>query len=203
MSVCLLDVNTLVALLWTNHEQHDAARAWFLAHKRAGWATCPLTQTGFIRVSSNPRVFPDAPSPGKAAEILAANLGHANHHFWKDEIPFARAVAPFGAGLLGHQQVTDAYLLGLAIRKRGVLATFDAVPPCSIRSRRRSPWQSSRREERLVKTRASVAVQCGDSYLGLCNMFTVLWLALWLAGLQLGPAPRPDTGPSRGQSKAW
>ena len=127
MKVCLLDVNTLVALLWTNHEQHEAACAWFLAHQRGGWATCPLTQTGFIRVSSNPRVFPDAPSPGKAAEILAANLAHANHHFWKDEIPFTRAVAPFGARLSGHQQVTDAYLLGLAIHKRGVLATFDAA----------------------------------------------------------------------------
>src|SRR5437667_368886 len=126
MKVCLLDVNTLVALLWTNHEQHEAACAWFLAHQRGGWATCPLTQTGFIRVSSNPRVFPDAPSPGKAAEILAANLGHANHHFWKDEIPFTRAVAPFGARLSGHQQVTDAYLLGVAIHKHGVLATFDA-----------------------------------------------------------------------------
>ena len=127
MKVCLLDVNTLVALLWTNHEQHEAARAWFLAQQRAGWATCPLTQIGFIRVSSNPRVFPDAPTPLKAAEILAANLRHPNHQLWKDELPFARAVAPIGARLSGHQQVTDAYLLGLAIHKRGALATFDAA----------------------------------------------------------------------------
>src|SRR2546426_9205272 len=143
MKVCLLDVNTLVALLWTNHEQHEAARAWFLAHQRGGWATCPLTQTGFIRVSSNPRVFPDAPSPGKAAEILAANLGHANHHFWKDEIPFAQAVAPLGRVcrvinrsrtlICSDWPFTSAARWQLLMRRSA---------PCSIRSRRRTPWKS-------------------------------------------------------------
>jgi hypothetical protein len=125
MSICLLDINVLVALLWTNHEQHQAARDWYKSHQRAGWATCPLTQAGFVRISSNPRIFPDAPLPAKAVEILKANLNNPAHHFWKDEIPLARAVTSFADRFTGHQQTTDAYLFGLAIHKRGVLATFD------------------------------------------------------------------------------
>lgn len=125
MRAYLLDINVLVALLWTNHDQHQAARDWFESHQRGGWATCPLTQAGFVRISSNPRIFPDAPPPAKALEILKANLNHPAHHFWKDEISLAHAVTPFGSRFTGHQQTTDAYLFGLAIHKRGVLATFD------------------------------------------------------------------------------
>lgn len=126
MSAYLLDVNLLVALLWTNHEQHEAARRWFQGHHSAGWATCPLTQAGFVRISSNPRVFPDAPSPARAVELLAANVKHPSHRFWKDDLPFAEAVAPFAGRFIGHQQTTDAYLFGLALRRRGRLATFDS-----------------------------------------------------------------------------
>jgi toxin-antitoxin system PIN domain toxin len=126
MSVYLLDINVLVALLWTNHEEHQAARDWYRSHQRTGWATCPLTQAGFVRISSNPRIFPDAPSSAKAGEILKANLKHPTHRFWKDEIPLAQAVTPFAGRFTGHQQTTDAYLFGMAIHKRGVLATFDA-----------------------------------------------------------------------------
>src|SRR5689334_9235173 len=94
MSVHLLDVNLLVALLWANHEHHAEASEWFRSRNREGWATCPLTQTGFVRVSSNPRVFSEAPSPTKAAEILSLNLVHPNHRFVKDDLPFSKAVAP-------------------------------------------------------------------------------------------------------------
>jgi hypothetical protein len=116
----------LVALLWTNHEQHQAASNWHQSHQRTGWATCPLTQAGFVRISSNPRIFPEAPSPAKAIEILQLNLNHPTHRFWKDEIPLTQAVTPFAGRFNGRQQATDAYLFGLAIRKRGVLATFDS-----------------------------------------------------------------------------
>ena len=126
MSIYLLDINLLVALFWTNHEQHEAAASWFRALRTSEWATCPITQAGFVRVSSNPRVFADAPSPGKALEVLEENLRHARHRFWQDDIAFADAVAPFAGLLKGYQQVTDAYLFGLAVRKGGVLATFDA-----------------------------------------------------------------------------
>ena len=126
MNVYLLDINLLVALLWANHEQHHAAMNWFCRHEQDMWATCPLTQAGFVRISSNPRIFSEAPSPGKAIELLETNLRHPRHCFWKDEIPFAMAVTPFGSRFEGHQQVADAYLLGLAIHQRGSLATFDS-----------------------------------------------------------------------------
>ncbi len=126
MNVYLLDINFLVALLWANHEQHNSAREWFRAHKRFDWASCPITQAGFVRVSSNPGVFPEAPSPAKAIEVLKTNLSHPRHRFWKDDLSLAESVAPFAGSLKGHLQVTDAYLLGLAIRKGGILATFDA-----------------------------------------------------------------------------
>jgi hypothetical protein len=140
MSVYLLDINVLVALFWTSHEQHEAAADWFQAQRRAEWATCPLTQAGFVRISANPRAFPEAPPPAKAIEVLEANLRHPRHRFWEDDIPLAAAVAPLGDLLAGHQQVTDAYLLGLAIHRGGTLATFDAgmaalVEPKSIYSR--------------------------------------------------------------------
>jgi len=126
MTVYLLDINVLMALLWTNHEQHEPARDWLQAHRRSEWATCPFTQAGFVRVSSNPHVFPEAPLPDKAIKLLEVNLRHPRHRFWEDDISFAEAVAPFADRLTGHQQITDAYLLGLAIQKGGVLATFDA-----------------------------------------------------------------------------
>ena len=126
MSVYLLDINVLVALLWTNHEQHQAARTWFQSRGQTGWATCPMTQVGFVRISSNPRVFADAPTPAKATELLAANLTHPHHHFWKDDLTFAKSAAPFADRVTGHQQTTDAYLLGLAVHRHGVLVTFDA-----------------------------------------------------------------------------
>jgi toxin-antitoxin system PIN domain toxin len=125
MSIFLLDINVLVALLWTNHEQHREARAWFQSHQRSGWATCPLTQAGFVCISSNPRIFPDAPPPARVVEVLKKNLSHPMHHFWKDEVSFSQAVSPFADRITGHQQTTDAYLFGLAIHKRGVLVTFD------------------------------------------------------------------------------
>ena len=125
MKTYLLDINLLMALFWTNHEQHKAATSWFGAHVESFWATCPLTQAGFVRVSSNPRVFPEVPTPQKAIELLEVNLHHPKHRFWEDDIPFSQAVAPFAGLLKGHQQLTDAYLLGLAIRRRGILATFD------------------------------------------------------------------------------
>lgn len=122
----LLDVNVLVALLWTNHEHHAVASGWFRRHQRFGWVTTPLTQAGFVRVSSNPRVFRHAPSASKAAEILGRSLGHPSHRFWPDDVAFQDAIAPFGGRVVGHQQVTDGYLFGLAVRKGAVFATFDS-----------------------------------------------------------------------------
>lgn len=121
----LLDTNLLIALLWPSHERHGLAVKWFTRHRAKGWATCPFTQAGFVRIVSNPAFSRDAVQPREAIHILAANTAAKDHALWTDELPLADAVAFAGLRLMGHQQVTDAYLLGLAIRRGGVLATLD------------------------------------------------------------------------------
>jgi len=121
----LLDTNVLIALLWPSHAQHDLAVRWFARRRSQGWATCPLTEAGFVRIVSNPAFSRDAVTPREAAAVLAANTAAKDHSFWPDELPFTGAVAFTGSRLIGHQQVTDAYLLGLALHRGGVLATLD------------------------------------------------------------------------------
>jgi uncharacterized protein len=125
----LLDTNVLIALLWPAHEFHELAQEWFRRNQRAGWATCPLTQSGFIRVVSNPAFSRDAVSTAEAAERLSTNLSSPQHRFLPGSISFAQAVKPFVARLCGHQQVTDAYLLGLAMHYEVRLATYDQSVP--------------------------------------------------------------------------
>ncbi len=125
MNGYLLDTNVLIALLWPSHAQHDLAVKWFARRRSKGWATCPLTEAGFVRIVSNPAFSRDAVTPRDAAGVLAANTAAKDHSFWPDDLPFAGAVAFTGARLIGHQQVTDGYLLGLALHRGGVLATLD------------------------------------------------------------------------------
>ena len=125
MKAHLLDTNVLIALLWPSHAQHELAVRWFGRHRSKGWATCPLTEAGFVRIVSNPAFSRDAVTPREAASLLAANTVASDHAFWPDELPFADAAAFAGVRLVGHQQATDAYLLGLAIRRGGMLATLD------------------------------------------------------------------------------
>ena len=121
----LLDVNLLVALAWPPHRFHEAAQKWFSHACRNGWATCPFTQAGFIRIISNPAVTAGAITPEQAVQTLCANLHHRRHRFWPAEIGYPRALEILGIPLVGHRQVTDAYLLALAIHHQGKLATFD------------------------------------------------------------------------------
>ena len=123
---CLLDVDVLIALLWPPHEAHARAQRWFAQNARHGWATCAMTQAGFVRIVSNPIFSRRAVSPRDALEVLSGSLQHPAHHFWTEDIGVTEALAHFGRRLLGHQQITDAYLLGLAIQKKGRLATLDA-----------------------------------------------------------------------------
>ena len=121
----LLDVNVLIAMAWPTHRAHEKVQEWLARHAREGWATCPLTQTAFVRIISNPAFSANALAPGDALTLLKANLGHPAHKFWADEISFIQALEPLTARLAGHQQVTDAYLLGLAMHKKGKFATMD------------------------------------------------------------------------------
>jgi toxin-antitoxin system PIN domain toxin len=125
VSTALLDVNVLIALLWSAHEHHDAAHRWFAA-RRDGWATCPLTEMAFVRIVSNPSFSNDALSPIEALSLLAHNLAHPSHEFWPDDLGLIEAIGASAPRLQGHRQLTDAYLLGLASRRKGALASFDA-----------------------------------------------------------------------------
>lgn len=121
--MALLDVNALVALAWDSHVQHARVRAWFAEHSSSGWATCPLTESGFVRVSSNPQVLPVAIGIDAAREVLSVLRTRAAHRFLTDDVSLSDSDVP---KITGHRQVTDAHLLTLA-RRRGVrLVTFDA-----------------------------------------------------------------------------
>jgi hypothetical protein len=121
----LLDANVLIALAWPAHVSHTVAHRWFDKHAQKGWATCPLTECAFVRVISNPAFSSDALTPQAAIDLLAANRKHPAHIFWPDNIDLAQAVRQVDRRLTGHQQITDAYLLGLAIHHKGKLATLD------------------------------------------------------------------------------
>jgi len=125
VKTALLDLNILTALLWPAHEHHDVAHRWFGARASARWATCSLTQLGFVRIVSNPAFSRDALSPAEAVALLAENLTHPGHQFWTESLEVPAALKCMGAGLQGYRQLTDAYLLALANSRKGVLATFD------------------------------------------------------------------------------
>lgn len=121
----LLDANVLIALAWPAHTSHRQARQWFAANAHPGWASCPLTQCAFVRIISNPAFSRDALTPSEALAVLEVNLKHPAHQFWPDDLSLLDATTRVGAKLSGHQQVTDTYLLGLALRHKAKLATLD------------------------------------------------------------------------------
>ncbi|MGH9423086.1 MAG: TA system VapC family ribonuclease toxin [Thermoanaerobaculia bacterium] len=121
----LLDVNLLIALAWPNHVHHRAALKWFERNRKSGWATCPLTQSGFVRVSSNPRVLGSTRSPREAIDLLRRIVAAPDHVFWHDDISIAASEFVDETRLLGHGQITDAHVLAIALRNGGRLATLD------------------------------------------------------------------------------
>lgn len=137
----LLDVNVLIALTWPTHVHHAQARQWFDRNSRSGWATCPITQLGFVRVSSNAKIIRDAVSPREAVAMLERLLGLPGHAFWPDELTLESS-GPFASlSLVGHRQVTDAYLLSLVQHHDGKLATLDRGIADLIGDRRhRTRW---------------------------------------------------------------
>lgn len=125
MTAFLLDVSALIALAWPTHRAHERVQAWFSRHGRQGWATCPFTECAFVRIVSNPAFSPDFLTVPEAVRLLALNVNHPTHHFWADDLPVEDAVRGFQRRLVGHNQVTDGYLLGLAMHRKGRLATLD------------------------------------------------------------------------------
>jgi toxin-antitoxin system PIN domain toxin len=119
-------VNALIALLWEGHQFHDTMTAWFARHAKAGWATCAITQAGFIRVMNQPALVQPGLTLAELAEVLAHNLAHPSHRLLALDFDFADVMACCTCGVVGHRQVTDAYLLTAALRSRMKLLTFDS-----------------------------------------------------------------------------
>ena len=115
----LLDGNVLVALADASHVHHVAARDWFV-ECTAPFATCPITQGTLLRMLMRGEAVP---SVDAAVQVLAGFTAHPRHRFWPDDIPYAEVA---WQGVLGHRQVTDAYLAALARRNNGKLLTFDS-----------------------------------------------------------------------------
>lgn len=125
-SVFLLDVNVLIAMSWPAHVAHEKVQQWFGRHARAAWATCPFTQSAFVRIISNPAFSPNALTTADAFQLLESNLKHSGHKFWSDDIGVLEATRDFQSQIAGHQQVADAYLMGLTLHRKGKLATLDS-----------------------------------------------------------------------------
>ena len=122
--VTLLDVNVLIALCDAGHEAHRAAAAWFVAHAPAGWASCPLTQNGAVRIMSAAG-YPNPRTPRQVIAQLRPMFAHPVHRFWPDDLGITDATIFRHGQFVGHRQITDAYLLGLAVRNGGRLLTDD------------------------------------------------------------------------------
>ena len=120
----LLDVNVLIALLDVDHRHHEAARRWMRDNIRDGWATCPITEIGCVRVMAQP-VYPNSRSASHVAERLRDALATDHHEFWPDDVSLLRPGVIDWRRIVGPRQITDVYLLALAVAHGGRFVTFD------------------------------------------------------------------------------
>jgi toxin-antitoxin system PIN domain toxin len=120
----LRDVNVLLALFDPDHPHHAAANLWRAEALAEGWASCPLTQNGFVRIISARSYRRPLPIE-EAIYLLRWQLMKPGHVFWPDDISLSDPMLVDQGQLLGPNQITDAYLLALAVKNRGRLVTFD------------------------------------------------------------------------------
>ena len=132
MKPFLLDVNVLIALTWPSHIDHCKAHEWFAKYQKEGWATTPITQCGFVRISSNPKIIHEAVTPAEAIVALKKMVNHPYHRFWTDSLSLTSDSADIFSMVMGHRQVTDAYLLAISIKNGGYLATMDRSIPALL-----------------------------------------------------------------------
>ena len=130
MTRALLDVNVLLALLDSDHADHGRAREWLTDDLADGWATCAITENGFVRILSQPR-YPSPVSPSEAASLLASASAAGDHVFWPCDISVLDAQHLDHARIHSGRHLTDAYLLALAVGHNGRLVTFDRSIPVS------------------------------------------------------------------------
>jgi uncharacterized protein len=130
--IYLLDVNLLIALLDQNHIHHDAAIRWFDRVGRHGWATCPITENGFLRIvssSSYPIAFK---STHEVFGLLRSFCLQENYYFWPDNLSLLAMTDNLSVESITSRHITDFYLLALALRNKGKFATFDSHVPADL-----------------------------------------------------------------------
>ncbi|NDJ10340.1 MAG: VapC toxin family PIN domain ribonuclease [Acidobacteriia bacterium] len=129
----LFDVNALIAIVEQSHPFHRPMHAWLQKHVGVTWATCPITENGFVRVLSQSSFQGQRRSPADSIELLrrVRQTPGWPHIFWPDDYSISEPSSINAALVPGHNQITDVYLVALALRKGGRLLTFD----------RRTAWQ--------------------------------------------------------------
>lgn len=133
----LLDINVLIALFDADHPHHTLAASWLKDNIRLGWASCPLTQNGCLRVMAQPG-YPNPAPVSQMAERLREAARHSAHRFWPDEPSLLDPALVDLSRVHGPRQITDTYLLLLAVRNKGRFVTFDAgVALASVRGARK------------------------------------------------------------------
>lgn len=129
----LLDVNVLIALLDSDHASHDTAIRWFAKHAREGWASCPITQNGCIRIMSN-QGYPNPLPVHAVIQRLADACDEDIHEFWPDEVSLLDSDVVDSTRVHAPRQLTDIYLLALSVQHEGRLITFDkGIPLAAVR----------------------------------------------------------------------
>jgi len=124
VSRALLDVNVLLALLDSDHVDHERARAWISNEIEHGWASCAITENGFVRIMSQPR-YPSPVSPSRAIDLLAHAADTEHHQYWPCTVSMLDPQIFDRSRIHGSRQVTDAYLVALAAANKGRFVTFD------------------------------------------------------------------------------
>jgi predicted nucleic acid-binding protein len=126
----LLDVNTLLAFHDPERVPSTPAHRWFETLRTSDtWATCPITENAFVRIASGPNYPGLAGDVSAMTAILQRSCSRGNHRFWTSDITIRDVLRP--GAVITYAQVTDVYLLGLAVGKGGKLATFDRRIPAS------------------------------------------------------------------------
>ena len=120
----LLDINVLLALFDRDHVHHTETRRWFERELHHGWASCAVTQNGFLRILSQP-TYPSPVSPARAARLLAAATAERHHEYWDSDVSILDETVFDPSRIHGPRQITDVYLLGLAVHHGGRFVTLD------------------------------------------------------------------------------
>lgn len=129
----LFDVNVLIALLDSGHAFHQLAHDWWSEHQTEGWSSCPLVENGIVRIMTNPgysasRRF----SVGELVKALSQFVAGSNHEFWPDTLSFRKTDRFAIDRIHSGRQLTDIYLLALAVKNGGRLVTFDRSIPANV-----------------------------------------------------------------------